>query len=390
MLRFLTAGESHGPALVVVIEGLPAGMPLSKKVIDHQLARRQSSFGRGQRMQIEKDKVEILSGVRKGLTLGSPLALLIRNLDWVNWKEVMSPEVEGIDPRKEEEQKLTRPRPGHADLPGGIKYRFTDFRNVLERASARETAARVAAGAVARTLLEYLDCRIFSHVVQIGNVKARLKGEDYQEVATRAQESVVGCADPVASQEMVAAIKEAKENGDTLGGIFEVVCLGIPPGLGSHVHWDRRLDALLAAGLMSIPAVKGVEIGLGFRGAAVPGSEYHDPICYSPEKGFYRTTNNAGGLEGGISNGEPLVLRAVVKPIPTLRCPLPSVDIVTREPVDAAFERSDVCVVPAAAVVGEAMVAWVLASAVLEKFGGDTFEELCHRWKEYLDDVRRF
>lgn len=389
MLRFLTAGESHGPALVAIIEGLPAGVPLDKRMINTQLVRRQSFFGRGPRMKIEQDQVEILAGVRKGSTLGSPLALLIKNLDWVNWQEIMAPDLTAIVPEKEEARKITRPRPGHADLAGGLKYQQTDLRNILERASARETAVRVAVGAVARSLLESLGCCLFSHVIQIGSVEANLREEDYLKMAGQAKDSPVACTDPEAEQEMIRVIKEAKERGNTLGGIFEVVCLGLSPGLGSHVHWDRRLDTRLAAAVMSIPAVKGVEIGLGFRGAAVPGLDYHDPIFYTPDRGFYRPTNHAGGLEGGMSNGEPLVLRAVVKPIPTLRCSLPSVDILTKEAVSAAVERSDVCIVPAAGVVGEAMVAWVLASAVLEKFGGDTLIEVQKRWQEHLNYIRQ-
>ncbi|NPV28499.1 MAG: chorismate synthase [Firmicutes bacterium] len=389
MLRLLTAGESHGPALVAIIEGLPAGVPVDKGAIDVQLRRRQFSFGRGARMRIERDQVEILAGVRKGLSLGSPIALMVRNLDWVNWRDVMSPDPAEIVPEKEEERRLTRPRPGHADLAGGLKYRQEDLRNILERASARETAARVAAGAVARLFLENLGCSLVGHVVQIGSVAVDSLGPDCLEAAARAAENPVACADQAAAGKMIEAIEQAGEKGDTLGGVFEIICLGLPPGLGSHVHWDRRLDARLAAALMSIPSVKGVEVGLGFRGAALPGSAYHDAICYTPEEGFYRPTNHAGGLEGGMTNGAPLVLRAAVKPVPTLRTPLPSVDLLTKKPVEAAFERSDVCVVPAAAVVGEAVVAWVLASAVLEKFGGDTLEEVRTRWEEYLSYIRQ-
>ncbi|MDH7577844.1 MAG: chorismate synthase [Bacillota bacterium] len=389
MLRFLTAGESHGPALVAVIEGLPAGVPLDKKVINAQLERRQFSFGRGARMKIERDQVEILAGVRKGFSLGSPVALLIKNLDWVNWQEVMSPDPADIVAEKEKARMLTRPRPGHADLAGGLKYRQADLRNVLERASARETAVRVAVGTAARIFLENLGCRIVGHVVQIGSVAVSSLEPDYLKIAARAAESPVACADQAASREMVAEIEQAREKGDTLGGILEIACLGLPPGLGSHVHWDRRLDTRLAAALMGIPSVKGVEIGLGFQGAALPGSAYHDPICYTPGGGFNRPTNRAGGVEGGMTNGAPLIVRAVVKPVPTLRTPLPSVDLFTKEPVQAAFERSDICVVPAAAVVGEAMLAWVLACAVLEKFGGDTLAEVQTRWQEYLSYIKQ-
>ncbi len=389
MLRFLTAGESHGPGLTAIIEGLPAGVPLDQRAINVQLKRRQRSFGRGARMKIEQDEVEILAGVRKGLSLGSPIALFIKNLDWVNWQDVMSANPAEIVPEKEEARKLTRPRPGHADLAGGLKYRQADLRNVLERASARETAARVAVGTVARIFLEKLGCRVISHVVQIGSVAVNSLDADYFKISELAVESPVACADSEAAGKMVREIEQAREKGETLGGIFEIICLSLPPGLGSHVHWDRRLDARLAAALMGIPSVKGIEVGLGFRGAPVPGSAYHDPIYYSPRAGFYRSTNHAGGLEGGMTNGAPLVLRAVVKPIPTLRTPLPSVDFLTKEPVQAAFERSDVCVVPSAAVVGEAMAAWVLASAVMEKFGGDTFDEVRRRWEEYLSYIEQ-
>ncbi len=387
MLRFLTAGESHGPALTAIIEGFPAGVPLEKRFIDAQLKRRQSSFGRGGRMKIEQDEVEILSGVRKGLSLGSPITLMIRNRDWENWHDVMSADAGEINPEREAEKKVTRPRPGHADLAGALKYRHMDLRNVLERASARETAARVAVGTVARILLEQLGCIIFGHVVQIGAIACGAAGagrEEYAGIAEFARTSPVACADREKAGEMIREIERAQEAGDTLGGVFEVVCLGLPPGLGSHVHWDRRLDACLAAALMSIPSVKGVEIGLGFRGAGMAGSEYHDPVYYEKNRGFYRPTNHAGGIEGGMTNGEPIVLRVAVKPIPTLRKPLPSVDFFTKEKVKAAVERSDVCVVPAAAVVAEAVTAWVLADAVLEKFGNDTLDEIRLRWWEYL------
>lgn len=392
MLRFLTAGESHGPVLSAIIEGFPAGVPLDRRAIDEQLRRRQSSFGRGERMKIESDEVELLSGVRNGLTLGSPIALVIRNRDWENWRDVMSAEVQEINPERVAKKSVTRPRPGHADLAGALKYRQSDMRNILERASARETAARVAAGAVARALLEQLGCKIFSHVVQIGSVSCSDVDPDPQEYASIARLAVelpVSCADRDKADEMIREIERAKEKGDTLGGVFEVVCLGLSPGLGSHVHWDRRLDARLAAALMSIPSVKGVEIGLGFRGVCLPGSEYHDPICYEGGRGFYRATNRAGGLEGGMTNGEPLVIRAAVKPIPTLRNPLPSIDFFTKQEIDATVERSDVCVVPAAAVVAEAMAAWVLADAVLEKFGNDTLVEIRARWLEYWEYLRQ-
>lgn len=395
-MRFLTAGESHGPALTAIIEGFPAGVPIEKKHIDVQLLRRQSSFGRGGRMKIEHDEVQILSGVRKGVSLGSPIALLIKNRDWVNWQDVMASDPLEIVPEREQAKSLTRPRPGHADLSGALKYRQQDLRNILERASARETAVRVAVGTVARALLENLGCSLCSHVVQIGSVVcdpgaafSTDSPADYLEFARLAASSPVACTDQKATREMMRQIERAQAQGDTLGGIFEIDCLGLPPGLGSHVHWDRRLDTNLTAALMGIPSVKGVEIGLGFRGAGVPGSAYHDQICFKDGLGFYRPTNHAGGLEGGLTNGEPLVLRAAVKPVPTLGNPLPSVDFLTKEESRAAIERSDVCIVPAAAVIAEAMVAWVLACAVLEKFGGDTLTEVRERRQEYQTYLER-
>lgn len=406
LLRFLTAGESHGPALAVIVEGMPAGLPLDEEWINHQLARRQAGYGRGRRMQIERDRVEILAGVRHGLTLGSPIALRIANRDYANWEAAMSPHPpshanpvpgqEGHEGQAEGDnwrlRPVTRPRPGHADLAGAMKFAFTDLRNVLERASARETAARVAAGAVARRLLEELGIRVGGHVRSIGSVRSATVALDGPEtdvaaLVEAAERSPVRCADPAASGAMVQAIDEARARGDSLGGVFEVVADGVPPGLGSYTHWDRRLDGRLAQALMSIPGVKAVEVGCGFDSAVRFGSELHDPIHYGPVPrgqyrarpdgiGFFRSSNRAGGLEGGVTTGQPVVVRAAVKPIATLMQPLPSVDLVTREPARAAIERSDVCVVPSAVVVGEAMVAWVLAQAVLEKFGGDSLGDL--------------
>ena len=390
MLRFLTAGESHGPVLCAVIEGYPAGVEVSGDRINEQLARRQAVYGRGGRMKIEKDRVEILSGVRQGITLGSPIALQIKNLDWENWKGIMSNHPGEFQIEKAKERELTRPRPGHADLAGAIKYGHHDLRNVLERASARETAIRVAVGTVGRILIESLGCRVFSHVVQIGEAEAADYGDRIfsAEFMKQASASPVGCADSKAAAAMMAEIDQARENGDTLGGVFEVICTGLPPGLGSYVHWDRRLDSRLAAALLGIPSVKGVEFGLGFRGAGLPGSFYHDPIHCTPEGEIYRPTNRAGGLEGGVTNGEPLLLRAVVKPVPTLFKPLASVDLRTGKESLASVERSDCCIVPAAAVIGEAVVSWVLAEAVMEKCGGDSFSEIQKRWQEYIDDTR--
>jgi chorismate synthase len=389
-MRFLTAGESHGKALTVIIEGYPAGVPFDKGLIDAQLERRQAGYGRGGRMRIECDRVEVLAGIRNGITLGSPIAVLIRNRDWENWLDIMSPAPEEIDPGRAADKSVTRPRPGHADLAGGLKYHQKDLRNILERASARETAARVAAGTAGRILIEQLGCSIFNHVVQIGTMRVEdQEPPDYTILKEGAAASPVACADQAAAAGMMRQIEAATAAGDTLGGVFEVVCLGLLPGLGSHVHWDRRLDAGLAAAVMSIPSVKGVEIGLGFRGAAVSGSSYHDAIHAGDGRGFYRTTNRAGGIEGGITNGEPLVIRGAVKPVPTLGNPLPSVDLTTGENAPAAVERGDTCIVPAAGVIAEAMVAWVLACAIVDKFGCDTLEEIEERVQVYQDHVNR-
>lgn len=380
VLRMLTAGESHGQALVGVLEGMPSGLPLSAQEIDLQLRRRQGGHGRGGRMKIEKDAVRLLSGVRHGLTLGSPVGLEIENRDWSHWTERMS-----VEPVEQAVEPVTRVRPGHADLAGAQKYGHRDVRNVLERASARETAMRVALGSVARKLLSHFEVEIRSQTVAIGGVDAGRPGGVYsdrrgawgEEPARyweRVEASPVRCGDRAASDGMVAAIDRAREAGDTLGGVFEVVAYGVPVGLGSHVHWDRKLSSRLAAALMSINSVKGVEIGEGFAGAGMQGSAFHDVVASG--KGWARNSNHAGGIEGGMSNGEPIVVRCAAKPIPTLMKPLPSVDLITGEPVTAAIERSDVCVIPAAGVVGEAMVALVLADAFLEKFGGDSVTEI--------------
>ncbi|MCX7780936.1 MAG: chorismate synthase [Negativicutes bacterium] len=370
MFRFLTAGESHGPCLTAVIEGLPAGLALDIEIINYDLERRQRGYGRGGRMQIERDRAEVLSGVRFGQTLGGPVTLAIRNRDWANWEQRMSP----LSPPTGEA--VRTPRPGHADLTGVQKYDRQDVRDILERASARETAARVAVGAVAKTLLSQLDIDITSHVVSIGGIRAQAGNLSFAEIKERRDRSDLGCADPVAEASMKAAIDAARERGDTLGGVFEVWCIGLMPGLGSYVQWDRRLDTRLAGAIMSIPAIKGVEIGDGFLSADKPGSTAHDEIYLRPDKGIFRPTNRAGGLEGGMTNGEPVVVRAAMKPIPTLMQPLTSIDIKTFEPAMANTERSDVCAVPAAAVVGEAMIAIILAQAVLEKFGGDNLTDL--------------
>ncbi|WP_422448687.1 chorismate synthase [Thermoanaerobacterium sp. DL9XJH110] len=374
MLRFLTAGESHGKALTAIVEGLPANMEVDESVINRDLARRQKGYGRGGRMKIEKDEVEILSGVRKGRTTGSPLTLLIKNKDYENWKELDTPPV-------------TRPRPGHGDLAGALKYRLDDIRNVLERASARETAARVAVGAVAKLFLASFEIHIYSHVLSIGRVSLERKDYSWRDLM-RADESPVRCIDEDTSKEMMKAIDEARAEGDSLGGVFEVMALNVPVGLGSHVQWDRKLDGRIARALMSIQAIKGVEIGLGFEAAYRKGSEVHDEIFFNEQSSFYRKTNRAGGIEAGISNGCPIVVRAAMKPIPTLYRPLRSVDIKTKEPFDASIERSDICAVPAASIVGEAALAWVLAEAITEKFGGDSMEEVLQNYRTYIESLK--
>lgn len=384
MLRYLTAGESHGPALTAIVEGLPAGLAVEAGYVDRQLARRQGGYGRGKRMAIEQDRVRILSGVRGGLTLGSPVCLQIENRDWANWSETMAPGPEADTG----DRVVTRPRPGHADLAGVFKYGHKDVRNVLERASARETAARVAAGSLCRRLLEELGVEILGLVVRIGRVDARIPDVPLDALRARIAESRVMCPDPYAGLSMVEEIDRARDDGDSLGGVFELYAFGLPPGLGSYVQWDRRLDGRLAGALMSIQAVKGVEIGLGFEVAARRGSDVQDEIFHNGEKGFYRTTNRAGGIEGGVSNGEPVVVRAAMKPIPTLRRPLKSVDLVSRTPSEAAFERSDICAVPAACVIGEAVLAFELARVCLEKFGGDSMTELLDNHRRYLERIR--
>jgi len=388
MIRFLTAGESHGKCLTLIVEGVPSGLRLSSGDIDNDLRRRQSGYGRGGRMKIESDRAEITSGVRAGETLGSPIAAIINNKDWENWQDVMSVE------STIQTEKFTKPRPGHADLAGGIKYHHKDLRNVLERASARETASRVAAGAIAKRILEELGIYVISFVVSIENTKANsiilwdettrpIPGEWVMDFQNRLDSSPLRCPDPEAEKLMIDAIDAAKADGDSLGGTFRILVLNAPPGLGSHIHWDRRLDARIAYAVMSIPAIKGVEIGAGFQTATSRGSQVHDEIFYDSESGFYRKSNSAGGIEGGISNGEVIVIDAAMKPIPTLMKPLNSVDYISKEPFLAAKERSDVCAVPAAGVVGEAVVAVEIANAVLEKFGGDNISEIKYSFEAY-------
>jgi chorismate synthase len=385
--RFTTAGESHGPALVAIVEGLPAGMPVAASFVDAQLARRMQGYGRGARMKIEQDRIEWLSGIRRGETLGSPIAMQIANRDWANWQDVMAPEGKPGEPRR---RQVTRPRPGHADLVGVLKYDRDDARDILERASARETAARVAAGALARRLLEEFGVEVGSHVISLGGIFTRSPHPLPSPLNDAADRSVVRVLDPSAEAEMVRLIDEAQSAGDTLGGEVEVVVDGLVPGLGSHVSWDRKLDGRLAGLLMSIPAVKGVEIGLGFAAARRPGSAVHDPIDAAPSgeadprAGYRRRTNNAGGLEGGMTTGEPLTVRVAMKPISTLMSPLPTVDLTTGQAAAAQSERSDVTAVPAMGVVAEAMVAIVLADAMLEKFGGDSLGEMRRNMDGYV------
>jgi chorismate synthase len=372
-LRLITAGESHGPGLTCIVEGLPAGLELDEDTLNRDMARRQLGHGRGGRMKIERDRAEVSAGVRHGATLGGPIALQINNRDYANWEERMNPwPVEATIPE------VHLPRPGHADLVGTQKYNFTDVRNVLERASARETAARVAGGALARSFLRALGVEVRSHVVQIGDVHAPARSaalvvSDFEGV----DDDPVRCLDKEASRAMVGHINVQRKANESLGGVFEVIAFGLVPGLGSHVSWEERLDGKLAGALCSIQAIKGVGLGEGFDLAGTPGSGAHDELFYSPERGYYRETNHAGGLEGGMTNGEPLVARAAMKPLPTLTKPLRSVDIDTKEPAQALRERTDSCTVPAAGVVGEAMVAFVLAEAYRAKFGGD-----------HIDDVR--
>jgi chorismate synthase len=370
-LRLITAGESHGPGLTCIIEGLPAGLALSREAIDADMARRQLGHGRGGRMKIEKDAAEVTSGVRHGRTLGGPIALQVRNRDFANWEERMGPW-----PVEAEVPEVHLPRPGHADLVGAWKYGFTDVRNVLERASARETAARVAGGAVAKEFLRELGVEVLSHVIRITGVEAPVREPLTRADFAEVDASPVRCLDPEASRAMVQQINTLRKRNESLGGVFEVRAFGVVPGVGSHVSWEERLDGRLAQALMSIQAMKGVSVGGGFDLAALPGSEAHDEIFFQAGRGYYRETNRAGGIEGGMSNGEDIVLRVAMKPLPTLTKPLRSVDIATREPAEALRERTDSATIPAAGVVGEAMVAFVLASAYREKFGGDHIDDV--------------
>lgn len=381
-MRFLTAGESHGKALMVIVEGIPAGLHISSEFINIDLQRRQKGYGRGKRMEIEKDEVEIVSGIRGGVTLGSPIGVLIKNKDWDNWKSVMDPE-DLINPTL-----VTKPRAGHADFAGVIKYRFDDIRNVIERASARETAARVAVGAIAKKFLLEFGIEIISFVESIGDITCKfdINNFNWEEIVKNAENSEVRVIYKEVEDKMKFLIDKAKEEGDTLGGTFIVLARGVPIGLGSYVHWDRRLDALISYAIMSIPSVKGVEIGEAFFASKKKGSEVHDEFLV--KEGKLRKTNYAGGIEGGISNGEIIMVRAAVKPVPTLRRPLKTFDIKEKKIMDGYYERSDVCVVPSAGVVGEAMLAWVLAQEFLRKFSGDNILEIKDKYNAYKDYIK--
>jgi chorismate synthase len=390
MFRFETAGESHGECLVATLAGLPAGIPISLDAVNHELWRRQQGFGRGGRMKIETDRAELVAGVRHSHTIGSPIAIVIRNNDWKNWTEALP--VEDFAGSAEKRKTVTRPRPGHADLAGAIKYNFHDARYILERASARETAARVAVGAIAKALLGQFSIQILSHVIAVG---AERLGRDaqWEEIValSRKHEVLLGCVDSEAEIRMKAVVDEAYRTGDTVGGVFEVIARGVPPGLGSHATWDSRLDGRLAHAIVSMQAVKGAEVGFAAEGAASFGSKVQDTIHYNKaSQKFTRGANRAGGLEGGITNGEDVLVRGMLKPISTLRRPLESVDLESRDAALAAYERSDVCVVPAAGVIGEAMVAIVLAQAFLEKFGGDSLAEIRRNYEGYKDQVKNF
>ncbi|WP_377866280.1 chorismate synthase [Bacillus sp. R86525] len=390
-MRYITAGESHGPQLTTILEGVPAGLSLVANDINEELARRQKGYGRGRRMQIEKDQVQIVSGVRHGKTMGSPIALVVENRDFTHWTKVMGAEPLTEQEEKEMKRQVTKPRPGHADLNGAIKYGHRDMRNVLERSSARETTVRVAAGAVAKRILAELGIQVAGHVIEIGGVQAEnITYNSIAELQSTTESSPVRCLDEEAGKKMMQAIDDAKANGDSIGGIVEVVVEGMPIGVGSYVHYDRKLDAKLAAAIMSINAFKGVEIGIGFEAAHRPGSEVHDEILWDEVQGYRRKTNNAGGVEGGMTTGMPVIVRGVMKPIPTLYKPLQSIDIDTKEPFTASIERSDSCAVPAASVVAEAVVAWELATALIEQFGLDRIDLIRENIEKHNEYARGF
>lgn len=387
-LRYLTAGETHGPQLTAIIEGMPSNLVLDFEALNFELARRQKGYGRGRRMQIEKDTAQIVSGVRHGYTTGAPIALIVENNDWKHWKNIMN--IEPIEGTEEEKRRVHRPRPGHADLNGGLKYGHKDLRNVLERSSARETAIRVACGAVAKQLLGPFGIKITGQVIRIGEIEAPAHSLPIDELIRVTEASTVRVADPETEKKMEAYIDQIKADGDSIGGVVECIVEGVPVGLGSHVQYDRKLDGRIAQAVMSINAFKGVEIGIGFEAGRLPGSQVHDEILYTPERGYYRASNRLGGFEGGMTNGMPIVVRGVMKPIPTLYKPLQSVDIDTKEPFTAQVERSDACAVPAASVVLEHVVAWEVAKAFLEKFGGDSMEEIERNVQNYNKQLESY
>ncbi|GIO97528.1 chorismate synthase [Paenibacillus lautus] len=387
-LRFLTAGETHGPQLTTIIEGLPSNLELDFEALNFQLHRRQKGYGRGRRMQIEKDTAQILGGVRHGYTTGAPIALVVQNNDWKHWQNIMN--VEPIEGNDEVKRRVHRPRPGHADLNGGLKYNLKDLRNVLERSSARETTVRVAVGAIARQFLAQFGVKVAGQVIRIGEIEAPPHNLSIDELIERTEASSVRVVDEETEKKMEAYIDQIKKEGDSIGGIVECIIEGLPVGLGSHVQYDRKLDGRIAQGVMSINAFKGVEVGIGFEAGELPGSQVHDEIMYSEERGYYRATNRLGGFEGGMTNGMPIVVRGVMKPIPTLYKPLQSVDIDTKEAFTAQVERSDACAVPAASVVMEHVVTWEVAKAFLEKFGGDSMEEIHANYQNYLKQLENY
>lgn len=383
MLRYLSAGESHGKGLVAIIEGLPSNIPIDLNAINTDLARRQHGYGRGNRMKIERDKVEIIAGVRDGKTLGTPLALMIENIDYKNWTNIM-----GVEQLDEEQKIIVEPRPGHGDLVGAIKYNHKDIRNVIERASARETAIRTAVGSIAKQFLSIFNIEILSHVLSIGKVNYRLGSKDIFEYKTIIDKSPVRCIDSNIEEKMVQEIDAAKQQGDSLGGSFEVVIRKVPIGLGSYSHFDRKLDGTIAQGIMSLQGIKAVEIGDGINGANNLGSLFHDEIYYSKEKGYYRSTNRSGGIEAGVSNGEDIIVKGYMKPIPTLSKPLKTIDMASKEAKEAIIERSDNCAVPAASIVAEAICAFIIAKEMVDKFGGDSIEEMLSNYELYIDYLR--
>jgi chorismate synthase len=387
-LRFLTAGETHGPQLTTIIEGLPSNLELDFEALNFQLHRRQKGYGRGRRMQIEKDTAQILGGVRHGYTTGAPIALVVQNNDWKHWQNIMN--VEPIEGSDEVKRRVHRPRPGHADLNGGLKYNLKDLRNVLERSSARETTVRVAVGAIARQFLAQFGVKVAGQVIRIGEIEAPPHNLSIDELIERTEASSVRVVDEETEKKMEAYIDQIKKEGDSIGGIVECIIEGVPIGLGSHVQYDRKLDGRIAQGVMSINAFKGVEVGIGFEAGQLPGSQVHDEIMYSEERGYHRATNRLGGFEGGMTNGMPIVVRGVMKPIPTLYKPLQSVDIDTKEAFTAQVERSDACAVPAASVVMEHVVTWEVAKAFLEKFGGDSMEEIHANYQSYLKQLENY